>query len=270
MKLEIFDVEHGQCALLTHDNGGRIMIDCGHNSTTGWTPGRHLQNLGVTNLTKLVITNYDEDHVSGLIDLEKRVYIEWLLRNQSVNASTIKALKSDTGMGANIEYLAQRFSNFVPSSQTFPALPGIWEGVWCNNYPTFDDENNLSLAYALRVHNQMFIFPGDLECAGWERLLRDQAGLRDAVAVCDVLVASHHGRESGICEAMFNDYGCNPQLIVISDDVHQYDTQQKTGYYGSKCRGAPFRGSRRRVLTTRTDGKIQFSWSPDGSSCVAS
>lgn len=42
MQLQIFDVEHGACALLTADNGTRLMIDCGHNATTGWRPGSYL------------------------------------------------------------------------------------------------------------------------------------------------------------------------------------------------------------------------------------
>jgi hypothetical protein len=47
MHLQIFDVEHGACALLTCDNGARLMIDCGHNSTTGWYPGDYLASLGI-------------------------------------------------------------------------------------------------------------------------------------------------------------------------------------------------------------------------------
>jgi hypothetical protein len=43
MELQIFDVEHGACALLTAHNGTRFMIDCGHNSTTGWKPGTYLR-----------------------------------------------------------------------------------------------------------------------------------------------------------------------------------------------------------------------------------
>lgn len=67
--LQIFDVEHGACALLTvtAPNGGvrRLLIDCGHNASTRWTPGGHLKSLGVTQIEQLIITNYDEDHVSG-------------------------------------------------------------------------------------------------------------------------------------------------------------------------------------------------------------
>jgi hypothetical protein len=42
MYLEIFDVEHGACALINTSNGKRVMIDCGHNAATNWRPGYHL------------------------------------------------------------------------------------------------------------------------------------------------------------------------------------------------------------------------------------
>lgn len=259
--LEIFDVEHGQCALLTHPNGNRILIDCGHNRSTGFTPGLMLQSRGVTTLNKLVITNYDEDHVSGFVDLDGRVYIDWLMRNSSVDGNTMYVLKSETGIGKNMAHLANRVGAFV-RREGAPYFPGIAEEAYCHSYPTFEDENNLSLVYVLRIYGATVIFPGDIECAGWERLLACEPGLQQAVRDCNLLVASHHGRESGICDAMFTRYGCSPNVIVISDDCHQYDTQATTSYYGSRCRGVAFRGTRRLVLTTRHDGDLRFAFSP--------
>ena len=66
MILEIFDVEHGACALVTTGNGKRILIDCGDNATTGWEPGSALRRRGIAAIERLVVTNYDEDHVSGI------------------------------------------------------------------------------------------------------------------------------------------------------------------------------------------------------------
>jgi len=42
MRAQIFDVEHGACNLITADTGARVLIDCGHNSTTGWRPSVYL------------------------------------------------------------------------------------------------------------------------------------------------------------------------------------------------------------------------------------
>ncbi len=66
MFLDIYDVEHGACALITTSNGRRVLIDSGHNGGTGWRPGTFLRNAGIAEIDRLCVTNYDEDHVSGL------------------------------------------------------------------------------------------------------------------------------------------------------------------------------------------------------------
>ena len=105
MDLKIFDVEHGACALLTCDNGTRMMIDAGHNATSGWKPGSYLRANGIGTLESLQITNYDEDHVSGIGDLFDMVNVRSLGRNTSVSAAVIRYLKSSDGMGPGIERL---------------------------------------------------------------------------------------------------------------------------------------------------------------------
>lgn len=271
MQLKIFDVEHGACALLTCDNGQRLMIDCGHNATTNWKPGDYLASIGVRRLEMLAVTNYDEDHVSGLDYLLDRVLVDVLLRNPTVSAQTLKNLKTDTGgPGPGIDRLARVIQTLGPVSQE-PALPGLnWHAFW-NAYPIFDDENNLSMAVHLRLNDVGFLFPGDLETAGWKHLLATSEPFRNAVRATQVLVASHHGRESGIYEELFDVYGCRPQIVVISDDYHQYDTQQTTAYYRSKCSGLTgFRnGTERWGLTTRNDGTLTFSFGAL-SGCVVS
>jgi len=263
MELKIFDVEHGACALVTCDNGNRFMIDCGHNGSTMWRPGSHLRALGVSVLQQLVITNYDEDHVSGLPDLLSNVSVEWLLRNPTVGSGDLFALKSETGMGVGIQTLSRVIPWFGPSASAQPTFPGLsWHAFW-NPYPAFTtDENDLSLALHLTLNGTTFLFPGDLERSGWLNMLTTNANFRNCVRKVDVLIASHHGRETGICRELFDIYGCQPQIVVISDDYHQYDTQNTTQYYASKARGIRgFRfGGNRSVLTTRSDGALAFTW----------
>lgn len=264
MGLRIFDVEHGACSLLSIDDGQNLMIDCGHNASNGWMPGRHLQQFGIRSLDMLMITNYDEDHVSGFRDLDSRVTIDWLVRNTSVSAEALFELKSETGIGRSMEHLANRLDDFVPSRDPVPCLPNVsWEVYW-NRFPMFLDENNLSMVVGLSLFDTHFLFPGDIERQGWLALLRDNPALRDFVRKTDVLLASHHGRENGICEEMFYQLGCNPSLVVISDDYHKYDTQQTVQYYKSIAKGIPFRGRNRWVLTTRNDGDIIFRFDDHG------
>jgi beta-lactamase superfamily II metal-dependent hydrolase len=275
--LQIFDVDHGQCALLSIPSFGKVyyvLIDCGHatNFKGGgpWYPGAHLQHLGINYIDLLVCTNYDEDHMSGYPDLERRgISIGCILGNPTVSPEAIVKLKTEDGkpnMGPGIEAIAITLAvrRQIGWRQVPPKIPGV-NMIWtCNPYPgAFQDENNLSLIFTIDVHGFRFMFPGDMECPGFENLLRTCPEFRPVVAGVNVLNASHHGRESGICPDMFDIWGCRPKFVVISDCYKKHATQETTDYYGSKVRGLPnFRGELgvRKVLTTRTDHEIRFSF----------
>lgn len=277
--IQVFNVEHGGCALLTVPASGgsfkRLLIDCGHNATTKWYPGEHLRNMGVTYLEQLVVTNYDEDHVSGYPNLlQQEIYVDWILRNPTVSPQIIRTLKTKDGMGVGIEALVSNLGNFgppVPGGGGLPQYPGVQIEWFYNQYPHFDDENNLSLVLHLIVHGFSVLFTGDMERAGFENILRTNERFRAVVGNLDVLMASHHGRENGICPDMFDVWGCQPKIVVISDDYKQYATQETVNYYASKCSGITnFRvpGNDRKVLTTRKDGEIHFTFT--NGNCIVS
>jgi beta-lactamase superfamily II metal-dependent hydrolase len=151
----------------------------------------------------------------------------------------------------------------VPASVAFP---GVERQVFYNSPPDFDDENNLSLVLHLRINGIEILFPGDLECAGWLKLLQ-RPQFCDVLGSTHVLIASHHGRASGICDDVFKETRSNPYFIVISDKGYMYDTQETVPYYRSKAKGGTFRGEPRHVLTTRKDGHITFRF--DQGTCWA-
>jgi len=181
MELTIFDVEHGACSLLRCDNGAHIMIDCGHNASTGWKPGTYLRQQGVKTLDMLVVTNYDEDHVSGLPNLRENVTIHHLWRNKSVSPETLKRLKSEDGMGAGIEELVAMATTYTATGAPL-VTPGVERQAFHHNYPDFDDENNLSFVVSLKLNGIGFLFPGDLETKGWDMLFAKSANFRKAAA----------------------------------------------------------------------------------------
>lgn len=63
-----------------------------------------------------------------------------------------------------------------------------------------------------------------MERKGVDNMLRTCAPFRSPVAGVNILVAAHHGRKNGICPDMFDKHGCNPTIVVISDDYKQHDT----------------------------------------------
>ncbi|CPH57040.1 Uncharacterised protein [Burkholderia pseudomallei] len=269
--LQIFDVDHGQCALLTLPGPTRVhrvLIDCGHSvdfQGAPWHPGAHLSGLGINYVDVLMCMNFDEDHVSGYPDLVRRgIQVGAVFGNPTVPPEAIAHMKAQNGMGAGIAAIAatlasRRTLGISLLPQTVPGLGLTWA---CNRYPFFDDENSLSLVVMLDIHGFKFLFPGDMESCGFRHMLATYPPFRQTVASIDVLVAAHHGRENGICTEMFDDYGCRPELVVISDDYKQYDTQETTSYYARKARGITnFRGQGPRyVLTTRNDGEVIFSF----------
>ncbi|MEM9572097.1 MAG: MBL fold metallo-hydrolase [Pseudomonadota bacterium] len=265
MKLEIFDVEHGACSLLTADNSSRMMFDCGHNASTGWKPGTHLRKQNVTKLEMFVATNYDEDHASGANDLFDNIDVKWLWRNKSVDSKIISHLKSTSGVGPGIERL------FKEAEETFtgdgssprPDFQGLLtRKAFRHEYPTFEDENNLSFVIFLDCNGIGVLFTGDLEKAGWQEMLK-QDDFRKILPRVNVLMAPHHGRESGCCEDSMK-LMSNLFYVVVSDKGYQYDTQKTLPFYRRFTNGGPFRGENRHVLTTRNDGKITFNFSANG------
>ena len=271
MRLQIFDVEHGACAILTADNGTRLMIDCGHNATTEWKPGTYLRGQNITSIDMLAISNYDEDHVSGADDLFDKIDVKWLWRNRSVSSQIINKLKSEYGMGPGIERLFKEIDNTYTGGNSSPTTGPVFAGLtertcFYNSYPAFDDENNLSMAIFLKCHNTGVMFTGDLERAGFAELLKNDA-FKQALRETNLYVASHHGREGG-CSDEVAALLTNVYYVVISDKGYAHETQKTIPFYRKIAIGGPFGSEQKRhVLTTRNDGRIAFeftptSWSP--------
>lgn len=271
MILRVWDVEHGACAMVQHamgQQGGKLaMIDSG--STDDWRPSNYIcGHLGRSTLDYLFITNADQDHMSDLQGLwNAGITIPVMYRNPSYTGEQMRQIKRQSGLlSADAERYVSACSSFsVPVSEPFDLhMGGITATTFWNPYPTFMDTNNLSLVVFIKYSNFKILFPGDLEKAGWRALLQRPdfcAELRGT----DVLVASHHGRESGYCADIFNYF--TPSVVVISDKPIEHETQQTVPDYRRIVRRQGVRVSTtmkdRHVLTTRRDGWIQFNVAND-------
>jgi beta-lactamase superfamily II metal-dependent hydrolase len=149
---------------------------------------------------------------------------------------------------------AKHYTAPVVGAQDFG---GLNVAHFWNVYPAFDDENNLSLVTILRYHNLGIIFPGDLERAGWYRLLT-RPDFCSALRGVNVFVASHHGRDGGYCPDVFN--YCTPEIVIFSDKSVEHDTQKTAALYRQHASGVRFfDGQFRYVITTRNNGAIRIS-----------
>jgi len=266
MILEIFNVEHGACALITTSNGKPVMIDCGHNSTTGWKPSVELMTRGIWILEKLIVSNYDRDHVSDYPDLMALIDVKVLKRNEQVPASTIRALKSEDGMDRGIAHLCHTIDRYFIGGPATDNDFGDTNFAFFGNTPGtppfgFNDSNNLSLVTFVTCGDHRFIFPGDMEKGGWRTLIRNPLFVAYLSRVT-FFVASHHGRANGYLEEVMN-LCPNIRAVIISDDAMAYESQETVDDYRRHATGLHmYDGGVRHVLTTRCDGNIRIDVTP--------
>ena len=90
MRIDIFDVGHGNCALVSCPNGARIMVDCGYLSDPGWFPSVTFAGQFID---LLVFSNLDEDHVDDLPYIWRDVPLGSIFSNPSVTAPALAAMK---------------------------------------------------------------------------------------------------------------------------------------------------------------------------------
>jgi beta-lactamase superfamily II metal-dependent hydrolase len=214
--------------------------------------------MGVRSVDYFFVTNYDEDHISDLPFLRANLPIRSLVRNKSINDDQLRRLKREGGpITPAMEEMLGLIRTYTGGPLTpAPEFPDVSFRTFSNPYGTdFADTNNISLVTFLEAGDTKFIIPGDLEIAGWEALLTDTSFVRELAEV-DVFIASHHGRESGYCEAVFDH--CSPDVVIFSDDEIQYETQGMASTYGAHASGINFNGATRYVLSTRQDGSLTW------------
>jgi beta-lactamase superfamily II metal-dependent hydrolase len=267
MHVTIFDVKAGCCALITTDDGKRIMVDCGTNADTGWTPGGYLRDRGISALDMLVITNFDEDHTRGYPSLAANgVSVHALLRNKSIGPADIVRMKDpDGGPGPGVGALLRDIGASFTGGACTPSAPDFnYEVAYSGPAAVGLESNSLSLMLLARCNGCNVLFTGDLDKPGWEAL-GDRA--RTLLRQTHIMIAPHHGREDGQWPGFA---GNVPSLrwVVISDKGHMHDTQKLAcPFYGALAQGWKFGKNLeqdRYVLTTRNDGSIAIEIDAQG------
>ena len=73
MRVDIHDVDHGGCAVVTGPQGHRLMLDCGLNVDRSWFPSiaHHGERIDT-----LMLLNLDEDHCEDLSYVWKNCPLE--------------------------------------------------------------------------------------------------------------------------------------------------------------------------------------------------
>ncbi len=212
LQVVFFDVGQGDSALVVFPNGKTMLIDGGE-TDQGRRLVQKLGQIGVKQIDWLVATHPHSDHIGGLIQVlkslpvgevwdiamayESPIYRDFLLAVRNARTPDGKrpvfrkvraGLTLTPARGVRVEALAPRE----------PLLVG-----------TRSDPNNNSLVFRIDAPGGSFLFTGDVEREGRQRLYAVRARLQ-----ADVLKVSHHGAANGT-DKVFLRY-VSPRVAVIS------------------------------------------------------
>jgi beta-lactamase superfamily II metal-dependent hydrolase len=252
----LFDVGHGFCAYAATPGGSNILFDCGYDIDLQFYPSTYFSDRDITRIHKLVISHFDQDHVSDLPSLREVLDFDVILRNKSIPGIFIRNEKQSGGIITTAMASALDMHETWIYPTTIQAnYGGVKVTHFSNSYPDFTDMNNLSVVTFLEYEGCGIVIPGDLERAGWEALLK-LPSFCQCLRETNFFIASHHGRNEGYCEEVF-DY-CDPFIVLLSDKNIVHETQEHD--YTKHASGIEWsNGQTRRVLTTRNDGHIQIN-----------
>ena len=268
LEFVFWDVQHGSACYIHTPNDRHIAMDLGTGSYgTGkpFSPLLHLKNrYGVARLDYVVITHPHRDHLDDIFNFSE-VNPKALRRPGHLSESDVLAGNKKEDAEKVKEYLKVKagYMGFVtPGSSSDAETPEQWGDVKMSFFVTPDCDtknlNNHSIVTVFEYATSKIIIPGDNEKESWGMLIKDQRFVTAAQRP-DVLVAPHHGRQSGYCQALFDAVG-KPYITIISDGP--YCDSSATDCYGGQSKGwlvyYPGDTSEQRYcVTTRQDGVIR-------------
>ena len=271
LRLIAWNVQHGSAALIQTPNGQRIAIDLG--ASAGFSPLLYMKyQMGINQLDKVIVTHPHMDHIEDIANfdlLNPRVF----LRPRHLTADDISSGHGNVG-----QEVVEIFQKYVEVDGRYtepvqaiddPALAINNGGVSISSFVPSQcpktNLNNHSVVTVIEYQGVKILSPGDNELPSWEELLAS-GSFRESIRDTHVLVAPHHGRESGFHEELF-DY-ISPLITIISDG-RIVDTSA-TSRYSAKTTGRRVQRrigtyEDRKCVTTRNDGHIEVVISPSQS-----
>ncbi|MBU0607831.1 MAG: MBL fold metallo-hydrolase [Armatimonadetes bacterium] len=273
-KMVVWDVSHGLAVYVNAPNGKHIVIDLGTGSHTSGKPFSPLLHLKsgrggeVKKLDYLVVTHPHADHLDDILNLDSAMEPKVFCRPNLAKGPILEGLDKDRKqkVGKYFEIDA-RYTSPIPAASAL-SDPANWGGLRIRTFgpkpETEDNINDHSIVTVFEYAQSKIVVPGDNEPPSW-KLLRAMGGFMDAVKNADILVAPHHGRESGWDAEMVGHI--NPRLTIISDKAAETSAVDK---YSGKSRGMTVhkggKAVERKCLTTRSDGWVKVElWIDDTS-----
>lgn len=275
-----WDVQHGNAVYINTPNNRHIVIDLGTGSygdnNLEFSPLLHLKNRwNVNQLDYVIITHPHLDHIDDILnfyELSPKVLTKPNLGEDIIMDLMEKASEEDKPKFEKYLEINRRYV-WPVNMLDDPSNPENYGGIIIKNFGTTEcstsNINNYSIITVISFAEKKIVFTGDNESCSLNKLLENE-NFKEAVKNADILLAPHHGRESGF-HSEFVSF-VNPKLTVVSDG--RFCDSSASSRYSGKSRGmivkkrSNGKREKRYCVTTRKDGYIlvEFGYDEKGES----
>lgn len=266
--MRVWNVEKGLAVHVQAPNGKFLIVDLGSSSTVSPLKTRIIRKVPF-----MVITHPHHDHISDIGNINfSDPKVLWYAKSIPEDE-----LLSDLGkeekvnMESYLQFCHNHDGNLSPENNPESGIPyrGMVVNVFSSEGCKEHKINNSSAIVVVKLGKVKIVICGDNEEESLKQLMNDD-NFRNVVKDAAILVAPHHGRESGYVEEFAK--WVNPVITIISDTaksetsaIDKYDEiSQGMNCYVANTQQPIFR----KCLTTRKDGDIDITFSEDNLSVV--
>ena len=235
-------------SILVHTANVWVLIDGGPTSAGG-TVINYLQSMGVSELSLMVATHMDADHIGGLVNV--------LRSNITVDKVLINNMSDTTSTYSQFIALAQSHTMEVAQRGTIYLLTSIVNMTVFNPVQPleFTNQNDNSVVLKLQTGKTSFLLEGDATSAAEQSMINAGLNLRS-----DVLKVGHHGSQYATSDAFLDKV--KPTYAVISCGINnEYgfptpEVMQRLSNHGIITYGTYSSGT---IVATSDGSTVSFS-----------
>ena len=202
-----------------------ILIDAGSRTNSASTISNYLNTYVTDNkLEYVIVTHADRDHIAGfagdnsnksIFELyECETIIDFARTNKDPNATMYKNYTTqrdaEVANGAKHYTALQCWNNTDGASRKYALSNGIEMEILYNYYyeNSSSDENNYSVCMMINQGDKHFLFTGDLEKDGEERLV-----LNNTLPEVELFKAGHHGSKTSSNDCLLS--VIKPKMVCV-------------------------------------------------------
>lgn len=266
-----WDVQHGSAAYISTPNGTKIAVDLGTGSYgpsgSEFSPLLHLkQNCSIGKLDLVILTHPHRDHLDDILNYDSLKPRALILPRHLTEENILNGNRAEdkTIINAYLELMNRPWNTISPEADPTRSENngGVKIRWFCSQGCPVDNLNNHSFVTVFSYAGLKLLIPGDNGLASWDELMKHD-DFKSAIAGVDILVAPHHGRESGYSSALMDYMSPNLKLTIVSDG--RFCDTSATSRYSAKSAGWLVHkrsggGEERKCVTTRNDGHVNVKF----------